>query len=116
MPIIAARQRRGRRTIYWRTCEKARIVWHLDWHAGDAHGDNSNGGPNLVDKVWLYGDGDPKTIFNSIAYGRAGFCPAWEGKLRPAKIREVALYVYSLSHGSPPQPTTPHKTATRDYN
>jgi cytochrome c oxidase cbb3-type subunit 3 len=75
-----------------------------DCHSSDAHGDNSIGGPNLVDNIWLYGDGDPKTIFNSIAYGRAGFCPAWEGKLRPAKIREVALYVYSLSHSSPSQP------------
>ena len=72
-----------------------------DCHASDAHGDSSIGGPNLVDNVWLYGAGDPKTIFNTIAYGRAGFCPAWDGKLRPAKIREVALYVYSLSHGSP---------------
>jgi cytochrome c oxidase cbb3-type subunit 3 len=74
-----------------------------DCHASDAHGDNSIGGPNLADNIWLYGDGDPKTIFNTIAYGRAGFCPAWDGKLRPAKIREVALYVYSLSHGSPSQ-------------
>jgi cytochrome c oxidase cbb3-type subunit 3 len=74
-----------------------------DCHASDAHGDNSIGGPNLADNIWLYGAGDPKTIFDTIAYGRAGFCPAWDGRLRPAKIREVALYVYSLSHGSPSQ-------------
>ena len=34
----------------------------------------------------------------SIAYGRQGMCPAWTKRLNPAGIRELALYVYSISH------------------
>jgi len=71
-----------------------------DCHGSDAHGDPSIGGPNLADNIWLYG-GDDKTVFNTIAYGRAGYCPAWETRLPIVKIREAALYVYSLSHHSP---------------
>ena len=67
---------------------------------GDGHGDSAIGGPNLVDNVWLFG-GSQKQQFDSIAYGRAGFCPAWVARLKPGKIREVVLYVYSLSHQSP---------------
>ncbi len=68
---------------------------------GDTHGDSAIGGPNLADNIWLYGGSD-KTVFQSIAYGRAGFCPSFEGRLSPAKIREAALYVYSLSHQKSP--------------
>jgi cytochrome c oxidase cbb3-type subunit 3 len=71
-----------------------------DCHGSDAHGDPAVGAPNLSDNIWLFG-GDPKTLFNTIAYGRAGYCPAWFNRLSPAKIREAALYVYSLSHPSP---------------
>ncbi len=67
---------------------------------GDGHGDSAIGGPNLVDNIWLFG-GTQKQKFDSIAYGRAGYCPAWVTRLKPGKIREVALYVYSLSHQSP---------------
>jgi cytochrome c oxidase cbb3-type subunit 3 len=68
---------------------------------GDGHGDSAIGGPNLVDNVWLYG-GSPEQIFTTIARGRAGYCPDWVTRLSAAKIRETALYVYSLSHPSPP--------------
>ncbi len=79
-----------------------------DCHASDGHGDSAIGGPNLMDNIWLYG-GSPKQIFDSIAYGRAGYCPAWVGKLSPAKIRETALYVYALSH--PPRPSSANPSA-----
>jgi cytochrome c oxidase cbb3-type subunit 3 len=71
-----------------------------DCHGSDAHGDPAIGAPNLADNIWLYG-GDDKTVFNSIAYGRAGYCPAWASRLSAAQIRETAMYVYSLSHPSP---------------
>jgi cytochrome c oxidase cbb3-type subunit 3 len=73
-----------------------------DCHGTDAHGDPAIGAPNLTDTIWLYG-GAPQTVFDSIAYGRAGYCPAWDRRLSPAQIREAALYVYSLSHKSPPK-------------
>jgi hypothetical protein len=39
-------------------------------------------------------------LFLSIAYGRQGVCPAWVGRISAAGIRELALYVYSLSHSA----------------
>jgi cytochrome c oxidase cbb3-type subunit 3 len=72
----------------------------FDCHSRDGHGDPAIGAPNLTDSIWLYGDGSPKWIYDTIANGRAGVCPAWSGRLGPAQIREVSLYVYSLSHGS----------------
>jgi cytochrome c oxidase cbb3-type subunit 3 len=69
----------------------------FDCHGSDGRGDSAIGGPNLVDSVWLYG-GDKASIFRSIAGGRAGYCPSWDKRLSPVAIRQVALYVYSLSH------------------
>ena len=69
-----------------------------DCHGRDASGDNAIGAPSLTDRIWLYGDGSRASMFLSIARGHAGVCPAWIGKLRPAAIREAALYAYSLSH------------------
>jgi cytochrome c oxidase cbb3-type subunit 3 len=79
-----------------------------DCHAPDAKGEPEIGGPNLSDNVWLYGDGSDEWLFQSIAQGRAGQCPAWFDRLSAVKIRELALYVYSLSHGSAkPKPSEP---------
>jgi cytochrome c oxidase cbb3-type subunit 3 len=69
-----------------------------DCHGADGHGDPGVGAPNLTDMIWLYGDGSAHAIAASIAYGRAGFCPAWTGRLSPAAIRETAVYVYTLAH------------------
>jgi cytochrome c oxidase cbb3-type subunit 3 len=70
----------------------------FDCHASDARGDSAIGAPNLTDKIWLYGDGSRQAVFNSIAHGHRGVCPAWITRMRPGPIRETALYVYSLSH------------------
>lgn len=79
-----------------------------DCHAPDAHGEPEIGSPNLTDNIWLYGDGSDQWLFQSIAQGRAGQCPAWFDRLSPVKIRELALYVYSLSHGdAKPKPSKP---------
>jgi cytochrome c oxidase cbb3-type subunit 3 len=67
-----------------------------DCHAPDAHGDPGVGAPNLADAIWLYGAGRPRDVFDSIAYGRAGVCPAWAGRLKPGPIREIAFFVHSL--------------------
>jgi cytochrome c oxidase cbb3-type subunit 3 len=65
----------------------------------DAKGDSAIGAPNLTDRVTLYGDGSRESLSMSIAYGRHGMCPAWVTRIGPAGIREVAIFVYSLSHG-----------------
>jgi cytochrome c oxidase cbb3-type subunit 3 len=69
-----------------------------DCHSQDAKGDTAIGAPNLTDAITLYGDGSREALFMSIAYGRQGVCPAWATRLNPAGIRELALYVHSLSH------------------
>jgi cytochrome c oxidase cbb3-type subunit 3 len=77
-----------------------------DCHAADAKGDSSIGAPNLTDRIILYGDGSRESLTMSIAYGRHGLCPAWVRRISPAGIREVAIFVYSLSH-----PCGPVRTA-----
>ena len=69
-----------------------------DCHAQDAKGDSAIGAPNLVDGITLYGDGSREALSMSIAYGRQGVCPSWVSRLSPVEIRELAAYVYSLSH------------------
>jgi cytochrome c oxidase cbb3-type subunit 3 len=81
-----------------------------DCHAADASGDAAVGAPNLADNIWLYGDGTDRSVYDSIARGRAGVCPAWRNRLEALQIREVALYVYSLSHPSNgTQPKADHR-------
>jgi cytochrome c oxidase cbb3-type subunit 3 len=70
----------------------------FDCHSGDAQGDTAIGAPNLTDAITLYGDGSRDSLAMSIAYGRQGVCPAWISHLSAAAIRELALYVYSISH------------------
>jgi cytochrome c oxidase cbb3-type subunit 3 len=71
-----------------------------DCHAADAQGDPAIGAPNLTDRVWQHGDGDGdrNAMAGVIAHGARSVCPAWVSRLSPLRIREVALYVYSLSH------------------
>lgn len=69
-----------------------------DCHAADAKGDSAIGAPNLTDRITLYGDGSRGSLAMSIADGRHGMCPAWATRISAAGIREVALFVYSLSH------------------
>ena len=84
-----------------------------DCHSADAKGDSAIGAPNLVDDVTLYGDGSRESLFASIARGRQGVCPAWSKVLSPATLREIAVYVYTLSHASTtPTPTPTTATAT----
>ena len=78
-----------------------------DCHSADAKGDSAIGAPNLVDNLTLYGDGSRESLFASIAVGRQGICPAWLKVLTPATVREIAVYVYSLSHTSAPAASKP---------
>jgi cytochrome c oxidase cbb3-type subunit 3 len=69
-----------------------------DCHSLDTKGDSAIGAPNLADAITLYGQGSRDALYQSIAYGRQGVCPAWIKKLSAARIRETAVYVYSISH------------------
>ena len=70
----------------------------FDCHATDAKGDSAIGAPNLTDRITLYGDGSRQALTRSIEFGRHGVCPAWVTRIRPAGIRETALFVYTLAH------------------
>ena len=61
-------------------------------------GNQELGAPNLTDKIWLYGS-DEATLIETITNGRAGVMPAWEGRLDPATIKAMAVYVHSLGGG-----------------
>jgi cytochrome c oxidase cbb3-type subunit 3 len=67
-------------------------------HGDDGKGNQEMGAPNLTDKIWLFGS-DEATLIETITYGRAGVMPAWAGRLDPATIRALAVYVHSLGGG-----------------
>ena len=56
------------------------------------------GAPNLTTKIWLYG-GDKATIVETLTNGRGGHMPAWGGKLDPATIKSLTVFVHSLGGG-----------------
>ncbi len=67
-----------------------------DCHGRDAQGDAAIGAPNLRDGKWLRGDGSRRDISRVIREGLHGVSPAFRGRLDPAKVRAVAVYVASL--------------------
>lgn len=67
----------------------------FDCHSTDGAGDQAIGAPNLIDNIWLYGDGSRQSIFNSIAHGHHGVCPSWSGRLSPGQVRALAVYIHT---------------------
>lgn len=67
-------------------------------HGEDGKGKQELGAPNLTDRIWLYGS-DEATIIDVITNGRAGVMPAWAGRLDPATIKALAVYVHTLGGG-----------------
>lgn len=61
-------------------------------HGDDGTGNPMIGAPDLTDEFWIYG-GDRQSIFTTVNVGRQGHMPAWEGRLSPADIRILTLYV-----------------------
>jgi cytochrome c oxidase cbb3-type subunit III len=67
-------------------------------HGADGTGIQELGAPNLTDRIWLYGP-DEATIIDSITNSRSGVMPAWAGRLDPATIKALAVYVHTLGGG-----------------
>ena len=67
-------------------------------HGDNAKGNIDVGAPNLTTKIWLYG-GDKATIVQTLTNGRGGHMPAWGGKLDPATIKALTVFVHSLGGG-----------------
>lgn len=66
-------------------------------HGAEGKGD-TNIGPNLTDKEWIYG-GTPEAIVKTITEGTPKGMPAWGPQLGAAKVAKVAAFVYSLGGG-----------------
>jgi cytochrome c oxidase cbb3-type subunit III len=67
-------------------------------HGEAGKGNQELGAPNLTDQIWLFGS-DEATLVETITNGRAGVMPAWAGRLDPATIKALAVYVHSLGGG-----------------
>ena len=67
-------------------------------HGDGGKGNQELGAPDLTDKIWLYGS-DEATLIETITNGRAGVMPAWVGRLDPATIKALTVFVHSLGGG-----------------
>ncbi len=67
-------------------------------HGDDAKGNRELGGPNLTDRIWLHGS-DEASVIDVITNSRGGVMPAWDGRLDPATIKALAVYVHTLGGG-----------------
>jgi cytochrome c oxidase cbb3-type subunit III len=65
-------------------------------HGPEGKGNPALGAPNLTDRIWLHGSGEP-TIIETITRGRSGQMPAHKELLSEAKIHLLTAYVLSLS-------------------
>ncbi|GJE02717.1 cytochrome-c oxidase, cbb3-type subunit III [Methylobacterium isbiliense] len=67
-------------------------------HGETGTGNPEMGAPNLADAISLYG-ASPEQVVATISHGRKGVMPAWEGRLDPATIKSLAVYVHGLGGG-----------------
>jgi cytochrome c oxidase cbb3-type subunit 3 len=80
------------RTVFAESCASC--------HGAAGKGQPDLGAPDLTDTRWIYG-GDAQSVHASIYSGRQGQMPAWEGRLTPAEIKLLALYVGTLGGERP---------------
>ncbi len=67
-------------------------------HGDKGQGSRELGAPRLNDAIWLYG-GDKASIVAQVNAPRHGVMPAWSGRLDPATIKQLVLFVHSLGGG-----------------
>jgi len=67
-------------------------------HGEGGEGDPSLGAPRLNDQIWLYG-GTRGDIMAQVNKPQHGVMPAWTGRLDPATIKMLSVYVHSLGGG-----------------
>ena len=66
-------------------------------HGNDGKGNVAIGAPNLTDKVWLHGWGEP-AILSMIQQGKTNVMPPQGQRLTPEQIEVLTAYVWGLSH------------------
>lgn len=67
-------------------------------HGDRAEGNRELGAPRLSDQVWLHG-GTKREIMAMIHAPRLGVMPAWQGRLDPAVINMLTVYVHAMGGG-----------------
>ncbi|MBV1797062.1 cytochrome-c oxidase, cbb3-type subunit III [Siccirubricoccus sp. G192] len=67
-------------------------------HGERGEGNRDLGAPSLADQIWLYGS-DKASVARSISYSRGGVMPAWNGRLDPAIVNMLTVYVHALGGG-----------------
>ncbi|NNG02661.1 MAG: cytochrome-c oxidase, cbb3-type subunit III [Inquilinus sp.] len=75
----------------------------FEFQCAACHGDQGTGmedvgAPNLADRIWLYG-GEREQIVAQIAQPEHGVMPGWSGRLDPAAIKMLTVYVHTLGGG-----------------
>lgn len=67
-------------------------------HGDTGEGDRTQGAPNLIDAIWLYG-GDAEALTQTITNARFGVMPPWADRLGEANTRAVTAYIHQLGGG-----------------
>ncbi len=64
-------------------------------HGERGEGNREFGAPRLNDQIWLYGASKPEVVA-MIRNPRVGVMPSWQGRLDPATVNMLTVYVQSL--------------------
>jgi cytochrome c oxidase cbb3-type subunit 3 len=67
-------------------------------HGENGKGNQELGAPDLADRIYLRGS-DEASIIDMINNGGGGVMPAWTGRLNPATLKALAVYVHTLGGG-----------------
>jgi cytochrome c oxidase cbb3-type subunit III len=67
-------------------------------HGENGKGNQELGAPDLADRLYLRGS-DEASIIDMINNGGGGVMPAWTGRLNPATLKALAVYVHTLGGG-----------------
>lgn len=67
-------------------------------HSAAGAGDRTLGAPALNDGIWLYGS-SLEAVAAQVSRPRHGVMPAWAGRLDPATVKMLAIYVHGLGGG-----------------
>ncbi len=80
--------------------EAASSLWPVcvECHGVEGAGYKPFGGPDLTDDIWLFGSSGPE-IYDVLANGRMGVCPAWSEQLDAVTIKALASYIYFKANG-----------------
>jgi len=68
-------------------------------HGERGEGNREFGAPRLNDQIWLYGD-SKRAIAAYVHNPRMGVMPSWQGRLDPAVVNMLTVYVQSLGRAN----------------